>query len=186
MDTINLKLDAFKGLEEAAEMYDWISELIHVLWEREAEYIATCDDIQTGCCSEREEDEDPAAVLENLRMSYNLTAAQIAERAWPIRQISAILKEVYLLLKIVKVARKIQLPQETAATPQPAPVPSEAEAAAVGDVMQALHTQMDAIRAHGKMIDQALTAIEERQKAEARDRYIEAAIEKHEKDQNPS
>ncbi len=118
METIKMNLNDFKGLQDAAEMYDWIISLVHVLWDREAEYIATCHDIQTGCCDKREEDEDPAAVLENLRMCYNLTADEIADRIWPIRQISQILKEVHILLQIVSNAEKTQLRQTTQ---QPAP-----------------------------------------------------------------
>lgn len=128
MDTIKMKLDDFKSLTNATQTHDCISGLIHVLWDREAEYITTCQDIQTGCGDKRPENEDPARSLENLRIVYALTAEEIAERVWPIRQISEILREVEQLLKTVEVTRRIQLNQATAATPQPAPVPSEAAA----------------------------------------------------------
>lgn len=158
MDTIKIHVQDIKPLYDAANSYDRISGLIHRLWEMDKDYITTLNDIQTGLRAEREKDEDPVSVLEELRNTYAPNPSEIIQRGWWIGQISEILQEVEAFLCVTQAEEKVREYRKKSAAPQP--VAPTSEAGKVGEVIQALHTQMDAIREHGKMIDAALTEIE--------------------------
>lgn len=130
METIKIHVQDIKSLYDAANSYDRISGLIHRLWEMDKDYITTLNDIQTGLRAEREKDEDPASVLEELRNTYAPTPSEIIQRGWWIGQISEILQEVEAFLCVTQAEERVREYRKKSAAPQPAPVPSTSEVVA--------------------------------------------------------